>query len=339
MTADTEANKAVVARHYAILRGGDPAEWDEIMAEGFVSHHPHASGRGRDRYRNAAAAYSTVFSDFAPEVQRMVAEDDCVAAHFIVRGRHTSGSLRPAVSSRSRGSRSIASPTASWPRPGMARTRLAGSSNSGCCRPTSARSGACGRSCRPREATPKRTALLSPRSAQSYTGHRRMRRVAVPSVGVSCCGAAAMRCVPGVRSSRADRRRRQVGTIAAAASPMRAAAGSAEALKAQAVAIVDPLAASPNGADRATGSEYAPGVIAQQWNAVARRLRDLGATARRQKLRSLGRALVALSKAAREVGKCVAHDDDPTTHVDPVESRCSTKFDDFEIAFGRLLIV
>jgi steroid delta-isomerase-like uncharacterized protein len=89
MTADAEANKALVARHYAILNGGDPAEWDEIMAEDFVSHHPHAAGEGRDRYRNAAAAYSTVFSEFAPEVQRMIAEDDCVAVHFIVRGRHT----------------------------------------------------------------------------------------------------------------------------------------------------------------------------------------------------------------------------------------------------------
>jgi ketosteroid isomerase-like protein len=55
MTADTEANKALVARHYAILNGGDPSEWDEIMAEDFVSHHPHAAGEGRDRYRNAAA--------------------------------------------------------------------------------------------------------------------------------------------------------------------------------------------------------------------------------------------------------------------------------------------
>jgi steroid delta-isomerase-like uncharacterized protein len=89
MTAETEANKAVVARHFAILSGGDPADWDEIMAEDFVSHHPHASGKGRDRYRDAAAAYSIVFSDFVAEVQRMVAEDDCVAAHFVVRGRHT----------------------------------------------------------------------------------------------------------------------------------------------------------------------------------------------------------------------------------------------------------
>ena len=100
MTADTDANKAVVARHYAILGGGDPAEWDEIMAEDFVSHHPHAGGEGRDRYRKAAAAYSTVFSDFAPDVQRIVAEDDCVAAHFIVRGRHTGDFLGFAATGR-----------------------------------------------------------------------------------------------------------------------------------------------------------------------------------------------------------------------------------------------
>ena len=89
MTANTEANKALVAHHYAILSGGDPAEWDDIMKDDFVSHHPHASGQGRDRYRDAAAAYSTVFSDFAPEVHLMVAENDHVAAHFVVRGRHT----------------------------------------------------------------------------------------------------------------------------------------------------------------------------------------------------------------------------------------------------------
>ena len=80
MTAETEANKAVVARHFAILSGGDPADWDEIMAEDFVSHHPQASGKGRDRYRDAFAAYSIVFSDFVSEVQSMVAEDDCVTA-------------------------------------------------------------------------------------------------------------------------------------------------------------------------------------------------------------------------------------------------------------------
>src|SRR5207248_2004884 len=77
MTADThDANKALVARHFAILSGGDPAEWDEIMAEHFVTHHPLASGIGRDRYRDSAAAYRRVFADFVSEVQRMVAEDD-----------------------------------------------------------------------------------------------------------------------------------------------------------------------------------------------------------------------------------------------------------------------
>jgi ketosteroid isomerase-like protein len=51
-----ESNKAIVTRHFAVLSGGDPADWDEIMAEGFAVRHPLAPGTGRDRYRNAAAA-------------------------------------------------------------------------------------------------------------------------------------------------------------------------------------------------------------------------------------------------------------------------------------------
>jgi steroid delta-isomerase-like uncharacterized protein len=89
MTEHMEGNKALVMRHFAVLSGGDPAEWDEIMADDFATHHPFASGRGRDRYRDAAAAYPRVFSDFVSEVQRMIAEDDYVVAHFIARGRHT----------------------------------------------------------------------------------------------------------------------------------------------------------------------------------------------------------------------------------------------------------
>jgi steroid delta-isomerase-like uncharacterized protein len=83
------SNKAIVARHFAILNGGDPAEWDEIMEDDFVVHHPLASGRGRDRYRTAFAAYPTVFTDFKTEVHRLVAEDDYVVVHFTTRGRHT----------------------------------------------------------------------------------------------------------------------------------------------------------------------------------------------------------------------------------------------------------
>jgi steroid delta-isomerase-like uncharacterized protein len=83
------SNKAIVTRHFAVLNGGDPAEWDEIMAEGFVVHHPLASGAGRDRYRNAAAAYPAVFGEFTTDVERLVAEDDFVVAYFTTRGRHT----------------------------------------------------------------------------------------------------------------------------------------------------------------------------------------------------------------------------------------------------------
>jgi steroid delta-isomerase-like uncharacterized protein len=84
-----ELNKAIVMRHFAVLNGGDPGEWDEIMAEDFVVHHPFASGTGRDRYRDSAAAYPTVFGDFTTDVHRLVAEDDVVVAYFTTRGRHT----------------------------------------------------------------------------------------------------------------------------------------------------------------------------------------------------------------------------------------------------------
>ena len=89
LSAQTEANKAIVARHVAVLNGGDPAEWDEIMTEDFVTHHPLASVGGRDSYRDAFAAYPSVFSDFVTEVQRLIAEDDYVVAHLTTRGRHT----------------------------------------------------------------------------------------------------------------------------------------------------------------------------------------------------------------------------------------------------------
>jgi predicted ester cyclase len=84
-----EANKAIVMRHFAVLNGGDPDDWDEIMAEDFEVHHPFASGTGRDRYRDSAAAYPTVFDGFVTEVHRLVAEDDVVVAYFTTRGRHT----------------------------------------------------------------------------------------------------------------------------------------------------------------------------------------------------------------------------------------------------------
>ena len=72
-------------RHFAVLNGGDPADWDEIMAEDFEVHHPFASGAGRDRYRDSATAYPSVFEGFTTEVQRLVAEDDFVVAYFTTR--------------------------------------------------------------------------------------------------------------------------------------------------------------------------------------------------------------------------------------------------------------
>jgi len=95
-----ESNKAIVTRHFAVLSGGDPADWDKIMAEDFAVHHPLAPGTGRDRYRNAAAAYPVVFDGFATDVHRLVAEDDYVVAHFTARGRHTGDFLGYAATGR-----------------------------------------------------------------------------------------------------------------------------------------------------------------------------------------------------------------------------------------------
>ena len=95
-----DANKAIVTRHFAVLSGGDPAVWDEIMADDFVVHHPLAGGTGRDRYRDAAAAYPAVFDGFAVEVQRLVGEADLVVAHFTARGLHSGDFLGYAATGR-----------------------------------------------------------------------------------------------------------------------------------------------------------------------------------------------------------------------------------------------
>jgi steroid delta-isomerase-like uncharacterized protein len=96
----TAPNKAIVMRHFAVLNGGDPADWDEIMAEDFVVHHPFASGSGRDRYRTSAAVYPTVFEGFTTDVHRLVAEDDIVVAYFTTHGRHTGDFLGYAATGR-----------------------------------------------------------------------------------------------------------------------------------------------------------------------------------------------------------------------------------------------
>jgi predicted ester cyclase len=96
----TAPNKAIVMRHFAVLNGGDPADWDEIMAEDFVVHHPFASGSGRDRYRSNASAYPTVFEGFTTDVHRLVAEGDIVVAYFTTRGRHTGDLLGYAATGR-----------------------------------------------------------------------------------------------------------------------------------------------------------------------------------------------------------------------------------------------
>jgi steroid delta-isomerase-like uncharacterized protein len=83
------SNKALVARHYAVFNGGDPAQWDDILHEDFATHSSVNEGRGRDRYRVGYEGYVASFSELAVDVHQVIAEDDRVVVSFTNRGRHT----------------------------------------------------------------------------------------------------------------------------------------------------------------------------------------------------------------------------------------------------------
>jgi hypothetical protein len=85
-----------------------------------VSHHPYASGEGRGRYRTAAAAYSTVFSDFVPEVQRMVRKTTTsprTSSSVAVTPATSSGFQRRGAHSRSPASADISAFRRVWDKP------------------------------------------------------------------------------------------------------------------------------------------------------------------------------------------------------------------------------
>ena len=86
---ETASNKAIVARHYAVFNGGDPAQWDEILADDFTTHSSVNEGKGRERYRAGYEQYTKAFSDLAVDVHQIIAEGDRVVVSFTNRGRHT----------------------------------------------------------------------------------------------------------------------------------------------------------------------------------------------------------------------------------------------------------
>jgi predicted ester cyclase len=95
-----EDHKAVVRRHLEeAVSGRRPELWDELMAEGFVLHHPQVRP-GRAGYAEACEAMWSGFPDVGVEVLDMVAEGDRVAVRYVERGTHTGMFMGMAPSGR-----------------------------------------------------------------------------------------------------------------------------------------------------------------------------------------------------------------------------------------------
>ncbi|WP_433632504.1 ester cyclase [Halomicrococcus sp. NG-SE-24] len=86
-----EENKELVRRDpEEIWSEGNVDVVDEIYAEDFVLHDPSSPDgtRGREEYREYAAAYRDAFPDAEYVVEELVAEGDAVAMRYTARGTH-----------------------------------------------------------------------------------------------------------------------------------------------------------------------------------------------------------------------------------------------------------
>jgi steroid delta-isomerase-like uncharacterized protein len=87
--SELQDNKALVRRHLEeAINQRRPEVWDDVMAEGFVLHHPLVEP-GRENYASALAILLSAFPDLRVEVLDLVAEDDRVVVRYIERGTHT----------------------------------------------------------------------------------------------------------------------------------------------------------------------------------------------------------------------------------------------------------
>lgn len=77
-----------INRHVWNLRDLDKIE--EYFAEDFVMDYaPNFVRRGRDQLRSAVERSHAAFENFREEVRMVVADDERVAIHFTIKGRHT----------------------------------------------------------------------------------------------------------------------------------------------------------------------------------------------------------------------------------------------------------
>ena len=74
----------------ALFTDGDLTAVDRYLDPDFINHDPPLPGApdGPEGMRQAAELFRHAFPDWRSDIQRMIAEDDLVAEHFVAHGTH-----------------------------------------------------------------------------------------------------------------------------------------------------------------------------------------------------------------------------------------------------------
>jgi predicted ester cyclase len=130
ITAKALANRQTVEKFLAGTHSNDHADLaviDETVNADIRCHgFPGFDATSREEYKAWFRFFQASFSNMAFEITALIADEDHVAARWIVDADHTgdfAGMPRPAGASPSTASRSTACATAASPRPGSTPTR------------------------------------------------------------------------------------------------------------------------------------------------------------------------------------------------------------------------
>jgi steroid delta-isomerase-like uncharacterized protein len=83
-----EGNKEAVRAYLELYASGDLALADRIIAPGFVDHTRPDDAPGPEGVKRMVRVARTAFPDLGVTVERMIAEGDVVAFHFVLTGTH-----------------------------------------------------------------------------------------------------------------------------------------------------------------------------------------------------------------------------------------------------------
>lgn len=87
----TEQTRRVITEFGRRFAAGDPALWEDLVAEDFVNH--AAGPQGRDGWRTTFAALRHDLGDFTVEDSHVLAEGDLASVRSTLRGRHVASTM------------------------------------------------------------------------------------------------------------------------------------------------------------------------------------------------------------------------------------------------------